>query len=154
MIHIRPINSTMGTWLVRVRGGSLKWIKANFLPMKPITFPTLFFLPCLMEYGEASHCYDLTPLAFCGITLFGSPCCCWDDGVDEFFGLFLLNPIITTKKFTIFNSMCYDNRNTFTNVCYASWSNIMHFLFMFLVQNPIQKLDNLCFNYVPLCHND
>ncbi len=141
MFHIRPINSTMGTWLVGVRvgGGSLKWIKANFLPMRPITFPTFFSLPCIMEHDEASHCSNLTPLAFCGTTLFGSPCCCWDDGVDEFFGLPLLNLIITTIFSTIFSSMCSDNWNTFTNVGNVGWSNIMHLFLCSLSKIPYEN---------------
>jgi hypothetical protein len=37
-----PINFIMGTWLAKVGGGGLNWIRAILISMKPIVSPTFF----------------------------------------------------------------------------------------------------------------
>jgi hypothetical protein len=94
-------------------------------------------------------------LAFYSRALIGWPRACWVDDVKGGFGVFLLNPRVTTFSLIMFNSMHSKNLEHMNEcrLCGLIQHNVLHLMPEILIQNPIPKLNNLGF-YDSLSHCD
>lgn len=126
--------NTIYTWLVQVKvwgGGLSRKLRKSFFPWGWLHLQHFPSLLCFVTYDENTPPYsNFVSLVFCAAILFGWLRDYWTNNDDEFFGLCLLKLAKNiTCSFTMFNSMDFDNYNTFTNVNYANqvkWHNIPH----------------------------